>query len=553
MKKAYTLLACTITSVFFSSMIHAESTAQVSPRIINGSDATLGEWPSIVALVTRGQNAFDGQFCGGSFLGDRYVLTAAHCVDFRDPTTIDVVIGINNLNNEASEGVRVPVRRIYIHEDYVDRTLLNDIAILELDRAVVADQITLAAADARVGTAVGTTLKVAGWGTTSPSGRSNFPSVLQQVEVDLIDQAVCQTAMREGISSMENSANFCAGRNNQDSCRGDSGGPIIVTSTGAQLGIVSWGGPVCALNNTYGVYTNVSYFADWITQKTRGFSYQQQVDKQQVRLAPFTHTFTYNNLGQNSLTYSALRLQTVVGMSVTPVANNCQGQTLNPNESCDITLQFNPQIYRNYQYNFEIDFLENGVARTANSTVKFHSMRNATAEVMSVLSSLPKTEVLTSEQGWTVVGNELRSGAIGDSQQSELVIKGIPRGTLSFNYRISSEPDFDKLEVYLNGQQLGSTSGSMSRFQRLVLPNTSNTLEFRYVKDGAIASGEDAAFISNLGYSSGTSIDNPTTVIGGESVISETTSAITTSSSGGSIGWLGLLLCAPLLMRRKNA
>lgn len=541
MKKAYTLLACTITSVFFSSMIHAESTAQVSPRIINGSDATLGEWPSIVALVTRGQNAFDGQFCGGSFLGDRYVLTAAHCVDFRDPTTVDVVIGINNLNNEASEGVRVPVRRIYIHEDYVDRTLLNDIAILELDRAVVADQITLAAADARVGTAVGTTLKVAGWGTTSPSGRSNFPSVLQQVEVDLIDQAVCQTAMGEGISSMENSANFCAGRNNQDSCRGDSGGPIIVTSTGAQLGIVSWGGPVCALNNTYGVYTNVSYFADWITQKTRGFSYQQQVDKQQVRLAPFTHTFTYNNLGQNSLTYSALRLQTVVGMSVTPVANNCQGQTLNPNESCDITLQFNPQIYRNYQYNFEIDFLENGVARTANSTVKFHSMRNATAEVMSVLSSLPKTEVLTSEQGWTVVGNELRSGAIGDSQQSELVIKGIPRGTLSFNYRISSEPDFDKLEVYLNGQQLGSTSGTMSRFQRLVLPNTSNTLEFRYVKDGAIASGEDAAFISDLRHSSSTS------------TVSETTSSVTTSSSGGSIGWFGLLLLAPLWMRRKTA
>ncbi|HGE6131425.1 TPA: trypsin-like serine protease [Vibrio cholerae] len=537
MKKAYTLLACTITSVFFSSMIHAESTAQVSPRIINGSDATFGEWPSIVALVTRGQNAFDGQFCGGSFLGDRYVLTAAHCVDFRDPTTVDVVIGINNLNNEASEGVRVPVRRIYIHEDYVDRTLLNDIAILELDRVVVADQITLAAADARVGTAVGTTLKVAGWGTTSPSGRSTFPSVLQQVEVDLIDQAVCQTAMGEGISPIENSANFCAGRNNQDSCRGDSGGPIIVTSTGAQLGIVSWGGPVCALNNTYGVYTNVSYFADWIAQKTRGFSYQQQVDKQQVRLAPFTHTFTYNNLGQNSLTYSALRLQTVVGI----VANNCQGQTLNPNESCDITLQFNPQIYRNYQYNFEIDFLENGVARTANSTVKFHAMRNATAEVMSVLSSLPKTEVLSSEQSWTVVGNELRSGAIGDSQQSELVIKGIPRGTLSFNYRISSEPDFDKLEVYLNGQQLGSTSGTMSRFQRLVLPNTSNTLEFRYVKDGAIASGEDAAFISDLRHSSSTS------------TVSETTSSVTTSSSGGSTGWLSLLLLAPLWMRRKTA
>ncbi|WP_320205717.1 trypsin-like serine protease, partial [Vibrio cholerae] len=67
----------------------------------------------------------------------------------------------------------------------------------------------LAAADARVGTAVGTTLKVAGWGTTSPSGRSTFPSVLQQVEVDLIDQAVCHTAMGEGVSPRENSTNFC--------------------------------------------------------------------------------------------------------------------------------------------------------------------------------------------------------------------------------------------------------------------------------------------------------------------------------------------------------
>lgn len=545
MKKAYTLLACTITSVFFSSMIHAESTAQVSPRIINGSDATLGQWPSIVALVTRGQNAFDGQFCGGSFLGDRYVLTAAHCVYLRDPTTVDVVIGINDLNNEASEGVRVPVRRIYVHKYYDDTVLLNDIAILELERVAVANKTTLAAADARVGTAVGTTLKVAGWGTTSPSGRSTFPSVLQQVEVDLIDQAVCHTAMGEGVSPRENSTNFCAGRDNQDSCRGDSGGPIIVTSTGEQLGIVSWGGPVCALNNTYGVYTNVSYFADWIAQKTRGFSYEQFVDQKQMPLAPFTRTFTYNNFGTNPLVYAGGQIN---GKSNSPshlvsvVADGCvEHQILNPNESCDITLQFSPRAYQDYEYKVEMFFWENDVGKTADTTVKFKTMRSASSEVINALSALPKTDVLSSEQGWSVAGNELRSGAIGDSQQSELVIKGIPRGTLSFNYRISSEPDFDKLEVYLNGQQLGSTSGTMSRFQRLVLPNTSNTLEFRYVKDGAIASGEDAAFISDLRHSSSTS------------TVSETTSSVTTSSSGGSIGWFGLLLCAPLLMRRKTA
>ncbi|MBJ6889266.1 trypsin-like serine protease, partial [Vibrio cholerae] len=77
---------------------------------------------------------------------------AAHCVYLRDPTTVDVVIGINDLNNEASEGVRVPVRRIYVHKYYDDTVLLNDIAILELERVAVANKTILAAADARVGT-----------------------------------------------------------------------------------------------------------------------------------------------------------------------------------------------------------------------------------------------------------------------------------------------------------------------------------------------------------------------------------------------------------------
>ena len=246
MKKAYTLLACSVASVFFPTMLFAESTANISPRIINGSDATLGEWPSIVALVKSGQNAFDGQFCGGSFLGGRYVLTAAHCVEFMDPAKLDAVIGINNLNNEGSEGIRVPVRRIYVHEDYFNSNLVNDIAILELDREVSSPAITIADATTRTSTAAGSRMSVAGWGTTTPSGSSVYPSVLQKVDVNLQDQSTCYMAMSglnpSGISFNPNSTNFCAGTaNNEDSCRGDSGGPIIVADTGVQLGIVSWG------------------------------------------------------------------------------------------------------------------------------------------------------------------------------------------------------------------------------------------------------------------------------------------------------------------------
>ncbi|HGH6025886.1 TPA: trypsin-like serine protease [Vibrio mimicus] len=544
MKKAYTLLACSVASVFFPTMLFAESTANISPRIINGSDATLGEWPSIVALVKSGQNAFDGQFCGGSFLGGRYVLTAAHCVEFMDPAKLDAVIGINNLNNEGSEGIRVPVRRIYVHEDYFNSNLVNDIAILELDREVSSPAITIADATTRTSTAAGSRMSVAGWGTTTPSGSSVYPSVLQKVDVNLQDQSTCYMAMSglnpSGISFNPNSTNFCAGTaNNEDSCRGDSGGPIIVADTGVQLGIVSWGSAVCATSGTYGVYTNISHFTNWITQKTNGFSYEQYVDEKQIPLAPFTRTFTYNNFGNNQMTYSGVRIINNPydpSHLVSVVANSCESQTLNPNESCEITFQFSPQAYQTYQYEIDVDFSENGVRRTADTTVKFKTMRSASSEVINALSTLPKTDVLSSEQGWSVVGNELRSGVIGDSQRSELVIKGIPRGTISFNYRMSSEST-DMLEVYLNGEFRGRASGYSASTVRLSLLNTDNIVEFRYVKNGSVSSGEDAAFISNLRYSS--------------SILSESTSTTTSSSSGGSIGWFGLLLFAPLWMRKK--
>ncbi|AMG05280.1 S1 family peptidase [Vibrio mimicus] len=544
MKKVYTLLACSVASVFFPTMLFAESTANISPRIINGSDATLGEWPSIVALVKSGQNAFDGQFCGGSFLGGRYVLTAAHCVEFMDPAKLDAVIGINNLNNEGSEGIRVPVRRIYVHEDYFNSNLVNDIAILELDREVSSPAITIADATTRTSTAAGSRMSVAGWGTTTPSGSSVYPSVLQKVDVNLQDQSTCYMAMSglnpSGISFNPNSTNFCAGTaNNEDSCRGDSGGPIIVADTGVQLGIVSWGSAVCATSGTYGVYTNISHFTNWITQKTNGFSYEQYVDEKQIPLAPFTRTFTYNNFGNNQMTYSGVRIINNPydpSHLVSVVANSCESQTLNPNESCEITFQFSPQAYQTYQYEIDVDFSENGVSRTADTTVKFKTMRSASSDVINALSTLPKTDVLSSEQGWSVVGNELRSGVIGDSQRSELVIKGIPRGIISFNYRMSSEST-DMLEVYLNGEFRGRASGYSASAVRLSLLNTDNIVEFRYVKNGSVSSGEDAAFISNLRYSS--------------SILSESTSTTTSSSGGGSIGWFGLLLFAPLWMRRK--
>src|SRR5205823_1688095 len=56
----------------------------------------------------------------------------------------------------------------------------------------------------------------------------------------------------------------------KDSCQGDSGGPLVTAAgNGAfvQIGIVSWGHG-CALAQSYGVYTRVSSYSDWLGQNT---------------------------------------------------------------------------------------------------------------------------------------------------------------------------------------------------------------------------------------------------------------------------------------------
>ena len=44
-------------------------------KVVNGWPADQGEWPWIAALLNN-----DRQFCGGSLITRKHILTAAHCV-----------------------------------------------------------------------------------------------------------------------------------------------------------------------------------------------------------------------------------------------------------------------------------------------------------------------------------------------------------------------------------------------------------------------------------------------------------------------------------------
>lgn len=96
-------------------------------------------------------------------------------------------------------------------------------------------------------------------GLTSESG-STLPASLRYVSVPVVSRATCRSEY--GTSAITDNM-FCAAASGKDSCSGDSGGPITITSTGVLAGTVSWG-QGCAEAGFAGVYERIGNYVTYI-------------------------------------------------------------------------------------------------------------------------------------------------------------------------------------------------------------------------------------------------------------------------------------------------
>jgi len=244
-------------------------------RIVGGEEVQPGAVPWQVALLT---NPGDPQthFCGGTLVGDQYVITAAHCTHNLDKSRIQVLIGASSLGvaNETTRFFR-GLQKLNMHPDYRRFYNGSDIAVLKLDAPVdiysypnikpACLPVTIERKDLFEKTAV-----VSGWGRNATAGPFIF-SNLRKVPLKIRED--CGRLTMDAVSIGFNMTDrLCANDVNKNACKFDSGGPLVFEdfkdNNGAYtiVGAVNGGGP-CNADEYPGTFVDVTWFIKWVREQ----------------------------------------------------------------------------------------------------------------------------------------------------------------------------------------------------------------------------------------------------------------------------------------------
>ncbi|WP_020391151.1 S8 family serine peptidase [Kribbella catacumbae] len=277
-----------------------------------GQDATVSEFPAIIAGLRAGGSRPQGQSCTGTAIAPRKILIAAHCADAAGEKSF--LYGLDDLN--ASGGTRLAVTDYKKHPKYVNFDQGYDVAVVTTatDIPVPGGKYPAVATSADAGLE-----RPGGTGLGFGYGKKDFNDTARDVTLDkaslpIVDGSQVCTGVGAGFKA---ATMVCAGYSDGriTILPGDSGGPLIVQ--GKVIGVASWSRSDFKWYSVYGRLTND--MGDWVKQQigdqppTGDFGVA--VSPSSVKVAPgkyisTTVTSTAGSGGAENLTLSASGLPT---------------------------------------------------------------------------------------------------------------------------------------------------------------------------------------------------------------------------------------------------
>ena len=532
----------------------------------------LGQSATVSATLIPGQ--LQDSSCGATFLGDKWVLTAAHCVDSPFSTSLQLNVGEFDLSNGAQNAISI--ENIYIHPQYDAPTIDFDIAIIELKESLDAPTVALADANTTDQLAsLNTPATVIGWGgrlgyapDEGPTG--DFPNLLHEVELQLLTNQQCRETFSAsqgvppsltGVTDVMICADFPGG--GRSACQGDSGGPLLVNTNEGwqQLGIVSWG-VGCAAEGYPGVYTRVASFRNWINAVTEGVTMMSDTEIPSIPVNDsinFTVEVINNANTAQSLSFNANNSDFTISEQ--------QCQELAAEQSCTLNVEFAPSNAGTKTVVINVTAEDNAIA-TESITLSATALnqRSSFSDILATDNGLISwftggdTAWVANPAGGVESGNTL------DAQESILLAQIDGAGELTFEWSVSSEENtedpadpYDALYLLVNGQQVEFISGDVAFIaNQIELADGTNRVEWVYNKDRFSSEGQDKGFVRNVVFTpSGTDNnqdDTPTPAPAPAPTPTPATPASPSNSgsSGGSLGWLACSMLLLVLMGRRK-
>ena len=263
--------------------------------IIDGEEALITDVPWQVGLIEAdpeaGPELYYAQFCGGTVLNARWVVTAAHCLvdengSVTKPKDIKIIAGVDDLDVPRGTS-EYRVSAIVVSPGYEGG--VNDIALIQissefdLSEAEIEPASLPLALDGDVIPALGTDIIVSGWGEYVAYQAGSYPTMLQTATLDVLSAPMSDDCGDYLSSDWNYRYEMCVGvtEGGRDTCQGDSGGPYVATLDGdgngtpepTLVGVTSWGNG-CADEGFPGFASRVSAYVDWIVPESPAVSVQ---------------------------------------------------------------------------------------------------------------------------------------------------------------------------------------------------------------------------------------------------------------------------------------